>query len=159
MKTILVVTMCALAVAGTIGCGNKDKGGAAASGGACADAVGKGVDAMMAAGAKRMEASGGAPAEMKEAGNKMKQAMTTRCTEDKWSADVLDCYSKAASREDLKACREKLPPEQASKLQAEMMQVMAGMMGKGGPNGMGHPATLGGSAAPPAMGSDTGSAK
>jgi len=157
MKTILFLTVCALAV----GC---KKDGAAGSANACSDAIAKGVDTMMAAGAKRMAASGGMPADMKakmdDAAVKLKQVITNRCTEDKWSAEIVDCYAKATTREDIRSCRAKLPAEQSAKLQAEEMQVMSAMMGgmggmRGGPGGpggggpmggmAGHPGALGGS--------------
>src|SRR3954469_5697374 len=141
MKTILFCAALAL-----VGC---KKGSSASS---CADSITKGVDTMTAAGAKRME---GAPPEMKakmeEAVVKLKGVITNRCTEDKWSADVIDCYAKAEKREDLKACRSKLPQDQQAKLQAEEIQVMmssgvgsrghgAGGPGRGGGPGMtAHP--------------------
>lgn len=163
MKTILfVITMSAVAA---VGAGCSKKGGA----GDCAGAVSKGVDTMMAAGQKRMESMpGGMPADIKakmdEASGKLKTVIANRCTEDKWSAEIIDCYNKAATREDLKACRAKLPPEQASKLQSEEMQVMSQMMGGGGmPGGHEHgmggmhggmqPSMSGGSGAPAADGS------
>jgi hypothetical protein len=143
MKTILLCAALAL-----VGC---KKGSSASS---CADAINKGVDTMTAAGAKRME---GAPPEMKakmeEAVVKLKGVITNRCTEDKWSADVIDCYAKAEKREDLKTCRGKLPQDQQAKLQAEEIQVMmgAGMGGRGG-HGMGGMGS-GGMADHPPMGS------
>jgi hypothetical protein len=136
MKIILF----AVAVA-ALGCGGKK------SSDACGEAVGKGVDAMMAEGAKRMES---APAEIKtklgEAGVKLKEVITKRCTEDKWSAEVIDCYSKVTNRQDVAACRAKLPADQGAKLRNEEIQVMTqamgpmpgGMRGPGGP-GMGGP--------------------
>jgi hypothetical protein len=183
MKTILLLAALAL-----VGCGSKKSGSASA----CASAINKGVDTMMAAGAQRMAAMGGSmPAEMKAkmdgAAVKLKQVITNRCTEDKWSAEIVDCYGKATTRDDLKACRAKLPAEQSAKLQAEEMQVMSSMMGgmggmrmhpgggPGGPGmggpGMGGPGmggAMGGAGAPPPSGSattpppagsDTGSAK
>ena len=174
MKAILFCSALAL-----VGFGCK-KGSSASS---CADAINKGVDTMMAAGAKRME---GAPPEMKakmdEAAVKLKGVITNRCTEDKWSADVIDCYSKAAKREDLRNCRNKLPQDQQAKLQSEEMLVMMGagfggmrphgdMSGSGmatppaNPDGSGMAPPVGsnaaptgttnGSANPPAMGSAT----
>ena len=157
MKVILFLSMLAL------GCGSKKAGSASA----CSDAVTKGVDTMMAAGAKRMEAMGGMPPEMKQkmddAAVKLKQVITNRCTEDKWSTEIIDCYQKATTREDLKACRAKLPPEQSAKLQAEEMQVMSSMMG--GMGGMRPPHSMGSGmggpgmgATPPAGSGDTGPA-
>ena len=152
MKTILFCT--ALAV---LGCGGK-KGA-----GNCADAIGKGVDTMMAAGAKRMEnAPPDQKAKMDEAAIKLKGVITNRCTEDKWSAEVVDCYAAAQKREDLRSCRAKLPPDSAAKLQKEEMEVMVGA-GFGGmrPHGMGmggsgdHPDSLQGNVPAPAEGSAT----
>src|ERR1700710_2512169 len=118
MKAILFCSALAL-----VGFGCK-KGSSASS---CADAINKGVDTMMAAGAKRME---GAPpamkAKMDETAVKLKGVITNRCTEDKWSADVIDCYSKAQKRTDLRDCRNKLPEDQQQKLQAEEQGVMMG---------------------------------
>ncbi|HET9992756.1 MAG TPA: hypothetical protein VFQ65_29680 [Kofleriaceae bacterium] len=159
MKAILFCSALAL-----VAC---KKGSSASS---CADAINKGVDTMMAAGAKRME---GAPPEMKtkmeETAVKLKGVMTNRCTEDKWSADVIDCYSKAEKRADLRDCRAKLPQDQQAKLQSEETQVMMGA-GFGGmrPHGdmaTGSAATAptdGSGMAPPPAGSaapTTGSAK
>jgi hypothetical protein len=118
MKAILFCSALAL-----VGFGCK-KGSSASS---CADAINKGVDTMMAAGAKRME---GAPPDMKakmeETAVKLKGVMTNRCTEDKWPADVIDCYSKAQKRTDLRDCRNKLPEDQQQKLQSEEQAVMLG---------------------------------
>lgn len=145
MKTILFCTALAL-----LGCGSK-KGA-----GNCAEAIGKGVDTMMAAGAKRMEnAPPEQKAKMDEAAVKLKGVITNRCTEDKWSSEVVDCYATAQKREDLRNCRTKLPPESAAKLQKEEMEVMIGA-GFGGmrPHGMGsgageHPEALQGNVPPP----------
>ena len=157
MKTILFCTALAL-----LGCGSK-KGA-----GSCAESIGKGVDTMMAAGAKRMEnAPPDQKAKMDEVAVKLKGVITNRCTEDKWSAEVVDCYANAKKREDLRNCRSKLPPESATKLQTEEQAVMMSA-GFGGmrPHGMGmgmggsgeHPDTLQGNVPPPppAEGSATG---
>jgi hypothetical protein len=118
MKAILFCSALAL-----VGFGCK-KGSSASS---CADAINKGVDTMMAAGAKRME---GAPPDMKakmdETAVKLKGVITNRCTEDKWPAEVIDCYSKAQKRTDLRDCRNKLPEDQQQKLQSEEQAVMLG---------------------------------
>ncbi len=123
MKTLLLLSLC-LAL---VGCGSK--GGSAAE---CGAAVNKGVDTMMGLVKTRME-SMNVPAEqiakVGEGGAKLKEVITKRCTEDKWSKDVMDCYASATSQQDLKGCREKLPKEQADKLHNEEMQVMASMMG------------------------------
>ena len=145
MKAILFCSALALF---TVGC---KKGSSASS---CADAINKGVDTMMAAGAKRME---GAPPEMKakmdEMAVKLKGVITNRCTEDKWPADVIDCYSKAQKRTDLRDCRNKLPQDQQAKLQSEETSVMLGAGFGGGmrPHGdMGGSGMAGSGMAPPA---------
>ena len=90
---------------------------------------------------------------MDEVSGALKQAMTNRCTEDKWSADVIKCYDSASSMEEIRSCRQKLPADQQQKLQAEEMQVM--MKAMGGPGGMGgmpgHP-NMGGPGMPGAPG-------
>ena len=144
MKTILLCVVLALS-----GC---KKGGG--GGGDCANAIGPSIDRMTAAGAKRMEAANVAPemkAKMDEAASKLKVAIINRCTTDKWSNDVVDCYKKAEKREDLSACRAKLPDDQAKALHTDELGVMTslgvgrGMMGgHGGPGGPGGP--------PPSMG-------
>jgi len=158
MKTISFVLVMSMALAAG-GCGKKAGG----STGSCADAVGKGVDQMIAT---RKEKVAAAPAEMKaraeerakkmdEVAGKLKETITNRCVEDKWSADVIDCYSHAKAMDDLKVCRSKLPADQAAKLQGEEMQVMMSAMGgmrggMGGPPGMGGPGM--GNAPPGGMG-------
>ena len=57
---------------------------------------------------------------------KLQAVYTRRCTEDKWPADVLRCYAGAVGMSAMKLCRGKLPAEQGTKLQAEIMGVMAG---------------------------------
>jgi hypothetical protein len=151
MKTILFCTALAF-----LGC---KKGSSASS---CADAVTKGVDTMTAAGAKRMEsAPPDMKAKMEEAATKLKGVMTNRCTEDKWSADVISCYAAAAKREDLRNCRAKLPPEQATKLQKEEIDVMTSVgFGGGGRMGMGMGGHMGSGAGehPDTLQGNTGSA-
>ncbi len=115
----------------------------------CADSINKSVDKMIASRKERLAAQGSAlPPEMKarmderakkmdEVSGALKQAMTNRCTEDKWSADVLKCYDGAGSMEDIRKCRQMLPQDQQQKLQADEMNVM--MKSMGGPGGMGGP--------------------
>lgn len=105
----------------------------------CAEAIAKGI-AGFGSGA---EASG-----IKE---KLQAVYTKRCTEDKWPADVLRCYAGAVGMSAMKLCRGKLPAEQGTKLQAEIMGVMAGGAGQTPPAGHGGPVPVGGPpAAPPA---------
>src|SRR6185436_9641465 len=108
------------------------KGGAAGAGGAsaCANAAAKGVASL----------SGGPEAGgVKE---KLQAIYTTRCTEDKWPAEVIQCFETAVGMQGLKTCRGKLSPELAAKVQAEIMGAMAGAAGMmGGRAPMGHPGT------------------
>src|SRR5206468_6014575 len=60
----------------------------------CADAVSKGLDNMLAARGSAV------PPPIVEAMGKLKGVITNRCVEDKWSAEVLDCYGKAAGMAD-----------------------------------------------------------
>ena len=145
MKTTLVVLLAATLFAG---CKKSRTSN-------CADAIGKGVDKMIAMRKDRLAAQGSAmPPELKarmderakkmdEVASSLKQAMTNRCTEDKWSADVIKCYGSATAMEEIRKCREMLPQDQQDKLKAEEMQVMMKTMGgPGGPSvgGMpGHP--------------------
>jgi hypothetical protein len=150
MKTI------GLLVALTLFAGCK-KGGSAAS--QCSDAISKGVDKMIALRKEKMEKAGVPPelkAKIEERAKKMdevsgalKQAITNRCTEDKWPADVIKCYGDASSMEELRTCREKLPADQQAKLRNEEMQVM--MKSMGGAGGMPGAHSMGG----PGMGSAT----
>jgi hypothetical protein len=120
MKAFSLVALLAL------GCGGKKSGD-------CESAVDKAVDGMAAA---RKERLANAPPELAERAKqmeavtgKLKAAIVKRCVEDKWSAEVIDCYAKASSMPDMKACRNKLPTEQASNLQADEMNVMMSAMG------------------------------
>jgi hypothetical protein len=145
MKTIGLMLVLAL-----VGCGNKG------SAGACSDAIGKALDTMMAGNLKRMEGMGDQGSAMKaamgEMTTKLKGVLVNRCTEDKWSAEIIDCTAKASSRDELKACQAKLPPEQAAKLQTEIIEVMRSGMGG---MGMGRPHGMGSGMSPPPSGSDT----
>jgi hypothetical protein len=40
-----------------------------------------------------------------------KVAFVERCTEDKWTTDVQSCFGAVASRDDIIACRNKLPAD------------------------------------------------
>lgn len=123
-------SLCAALLA-VSGCSKKvdDAGGSApaVAVAACADAA-KGVDQMMARGG-----GGGGP--MAERGDRLKAIIVKHCGDDRWPADVIDCYAKASSMPDMKACRSKLPAEQSQRLQGEIMQAM---MGGGAGNGPPH---------------------
>jgi hypothetical protein len=113
----------------------------------CSDAVTKSVDKMIASRKQRLDEQGSnLPPELKarmeerskqmdEVSGGLKQAMTNRCTEDKWPADVLKCFDGADSMESIRKCHQMLPADQGQKLQAEILQVM--MKANGGRPGMG----------------------
>jgi hypothetical protein len=129
------------------GCSKKSSGSAD-----CASAVDKGVQAMMAGGLEHApeDQKAAMQAQMKEVGDKLKDILTRHCVEDKWPAEVVDCYNKAASQPEIRACRSKLPPDQAEKVGADVRQVMmaSGMRGmhggmRGGPGAPGAPDSSG----------------
>jgi hypothetical protein len=113
------------------GCGKKSS-----SGPSCADAIDKAVAAMP---------GGPGGDEMK---GKLRGIFTKHCTEDKWNADVIKCYANDAhDMQSMKACREKLTPEQQQAVMSDVRATMMGAMGGGGPMHGG-----------PAMGGSAGSA-
>lgn len=138
MKFIALALMAALA---TTGCSKKSETGTAAGGPSCADAVSKAVNAMPGPG-------GG------EVKPKLQQIMTTRCTEDKWPADVINCYATQVSdMASMKKCREMLPQDAQQKMMGEIRAVMMSAGGGGpmhGPGGPGGPMMGGAGGTPPA---------
>ncbi len=107
----------------------------------CAPAIGKAIDAMLTSrqGPPEMVE------QMKSIGDKLRGVLVSSCQADKWSAEVLGCFQTATDQPGIKKCREKLPPEQAQHVQAEIIKVMSGGMG-----GMRPPHAGEGSAAAPA---------
>jgi hypothetical protein len=141
-----LIWICAAGALALAACKKSEDGKGAAAGGAeaaCSAAIAKGLEGLGARG----EATG-----VKE---KLQGIYTKRCTEDKWSADVLACFESAAGMAAMKACRGKLPPEQSAKLQSDIMTVMAGAGAMMGGAPMGHP---GGPMGPGAMGGAMGGA-
>jgi hypothetical protein len=146
-KTCMLIAVLALA-----GCSKKSAGS-----GDSTSAVDKGVQTMMSGGLDRLpdDQKAAMQAGMKETGDKLKDILTKHCVDDKWSAEVLDCYAKATSQPDIRGCRNKLPADQAEKIGAEVREVMmsSGMRGMrgmhGGPGGPGHGGAMG---APPTGG-------
>lgn len=142
---IKILFAAALLVAG---CSKKSE--TATGGPSCADAVGKAVGAMPGG-------PGGG-----EVQAKLKTVMTARCTEDKWPAAALNCYSTTVTdMASMKKCREMLSQDQQDKLMTEIRSVMMGAAaaGGGGPmHGAGGPAPTGSDApaapAAPATGSN-----
>jgi hypothetical protein len=140
MKKIVLIALLAAA-----GCSKKGSGSGA--GGDCEAAMTKGTDGLLATVKSR------APAQqvdsLTEMVGKMKTTLTTRCNEDKWSAEAIDCFTKLNSQQEMRGCEQKLTEEQRNKLRGEMRQLMGSM--RMGPN---HPPALG-SGAPPAPGTVT----
>ncbi|CAN5854440.1 hypothetical protein BH11MYX3_BH11MYX3_10590 [soil metagenome] len=127
-------------VLGLVACSKSNSGGA--SGDPCEAAIGKAIDSMMAS----RKGSPEMMEQMKSIGDKLRGILVSSCQADKWSADVLGCFQTATDQPSIKKCREKLPPEQAQRVQAQIIQVMSGGMG-----GMRPPHADGSSAvAPPA---------
>jgi hypothetical protein len=117
------------------------KGGAAAAG-----AGGGGNTADCATAAAKAVASLGPGADASGMKEKLQAIYATRCTEDRWPAEVVKCYEEAAGMQGLTACRGKLPPELGTKLRGEIMSTMAAAAAAGGQAPAGH----GGAAPAPA---------
>lgn len=101
----------------------------------CADAARAGVDAMVQ-GAKERIASAQVPAEARDAMDertrqldalapRLRAVITHRCVDDDWRADAIACFAKVKSMDDMRACRDKLAPDQQAKLQAEELDLYA----------------------------------
>jgi hypothetical protein len=91
-----------------------------------------------------------------------KEALTERCKADKWTPEVVACFTKLTNVRDIQNCRNQLPADQQTRLDNELKEAIqsrmgAGMMGQRMPPMPGHPTTLtgsnGGSGAPGAAGS------
>ncbi len=99
------------------------------------------------------KAKEGGPPGLAEMASKLRGVFIKHCEADKWSPDVINCFASASDQPSIKACRQKLPPEQAQAVQKEIMEMMTG--GGGGmmpPHGGGMGGGMGGGApsAPPA---------
>ena len=141
MKTSTTFVMIALLAAA--GCSKK---GSSASSSDCEAAIAKGTDSLLAT-VKSRAASPQMQESMTEMVGKMKTTLTTRCTEDKWSAEVIECFTKLTSQAEMRTCEQKLTEDQRTKWRNDMRQIMGSMR-----MGPGHPPALG-SSAPPAAGS------
>ncbi len=135
-------------VLGLAACSKSSSGGA--SGEPCAPAIGKAIDAMLSSRPGPPEAQ----EQMKAIGQKLQGVLVSACQADKWSPEVLKCFEGATDQPGIKKCRGLLPPEQAQHLQTEIIKVMSGGMGPGGPHGGGG----GGMGGPPAGAPPAGSA-
>lgn len=134
MKLVLFV-----AVAVTISaCSKKEDKPAAVAGSAAAPIAGGGDCSKVTAAVDAMSGGGPMAGAAAEVPTKLKQIMQTRCTEDKWSQAVIDCYANdAKDMSGMKKCREGLSPELSQKLVNEIRGVMAGAAGGAMPAGHG----------------------
>ena len=106
-------------------CSKSKSGGA--EGDPCETSIGKAIDAMMAS----RKGSPEMMEQMKTISEQLRTIMVGACKLDHWPADVLQCFQGATDQPSIKKCREKLPPEQAQRLQQSIMQVMMGNRGSG----------------------------
>jgi hypothetical protein len=152
-KRIVALAVLALAA----GCGSKssDSAGGGGDTSSCAGAIDTGIASMTAARKKMLDeklgsAVGGAEraAKILERSTtvleKLKTALNARCTEDKWSPEIVSCMAKVTKREDVQACIAQMPKDQQDKTNAEVMKAMTSGMGNlrmhppgGMPHGMG----------------------
>jgi hypothetical protein len=105
---------------------------------ACADAANKGVDAMIRRANDRLTTAklpDDVRATMMERTSKLgelaprlKAVFANRCVDDKWPREVIDCYGKASSVDEMRSCRGKLPGDSATRLMKDEMDLMAGAM-------------------------------
>ena len=124
---------------------------------ACADAANKGVDAMVRRATDRLTQSPmpdnvratmlERTTKLGELAPKLKAVFTNRCVDDKWSRDVIDCYAKSSSVDEMRTCRGKLPQAAAQGLMRDEMDLMAGAMSPPsmaaiGPKGAADPAKV-----------------
>lgn len=128
----------ALLLASVLACGNKSTSATTK----CADAAQKGVDAMVARARERAQ-SAQLPADVRakidertkkleELAPRLRAVITNRCVDDKWPADVIDCYAKVTSIDESRACRAKLSAEQQAKVQKDELDLFSGAQGPPG---------------------------
>lgn len=145
MKTIMFAALLAAA-----GCSKK--------GSDCDVAIGKGIDSFAAT----IKASAPTPQIQENKLSmlgKLRGTLTQRCTQDKWSPEVVSCFATIVMMKDMQACQGKLSSEQRTRLLEEVREIMVNTMGTrvsrglGGPGGPGGPdgsaaAPVGSAAAP-----------
>jgi hypothetical protein len=130
MTPRLIVTCALLA-----GCG-KQRGTDAET---CATAAAKGVDALIVL-ARERAATAGLPDEIRRATEdrterfertapRLKAVITTRCVDDKWSAEVVRCHAAIGTPDDQRACRAQLTADQQARLQRDELDLMADTLG------------------------------
>jgi hypothetical protein len=139
MKTIMFVALVAAA-------------GCSKTGSDCDASIGKGIDSFAAT----IKASAPNPQiqenKLSTLG-KLRGTLTQRCTEDKWTPEVVSCFATVVTMKDMQACQGKLSGEQRTRLLEEVREIMMSTMGARmppGPAGAELPGGTGGSAAAPA---------
>lgn len=96
---------------------------------ACRDAGAHGVDVMVQAARTRLD-DPRIPADarsqitesietLERLAPRQKAVLTNRCIDDKWAANVVACFTRAVSLDDVRACRTQLSSAQASALQRD----------------------------------------
>jgi chorismate mutase len=103
---------------------------------ACADAGRNSVDVMLKAARARLDdprIPADARAQITERTEtldrlapRQKALVMNRCIDDAWPAPIVSCYMRAVSLDDVRACRAKLSPAQAEKLQHDELALVAG---------------------------------
>ncbi len=106
---------------------SKSSSSGGADGDPCEAAIGKAIDAMMSSRKGPPEMVD----QMKTISEQLRTIMIGACKLDHWPAEVLQCFQGATDQPSIKKCREKLPAEQAQRLQQSIMQVMMGNRGSG----------------------------
>lgn len=106
---------------------SKSSSSGGADGDPCEASIGKAIDAMMSS----RKGSPEMVEQMKTISEQLRTIMVGACKLDHWPAEVLQCFQAATDQPSIKKCREKLPPEQAQRLQQSIMQVMMGNRGSG----------------------------
>ena len=106
---------------------SKSSSSGGADGDPCESSINKAIDAMMAS----RKGSPEMIEQMKTISEQLRTIMVGACKLDHWPAEVLQCFQAATDQPSIKKCREKLPPEQAQRLQQSIMQVMMGNRGSG----------------------------
>jgi len=140
MKSIALVALLAAA-------------GCSKTGPDCGPPINKGMDKMAAA-LKANPAAAANPQRMEAmmgVVDKLRTAMTQRCTEDKWPAEALPCFAEVSGQREVRACEDKLTPDQRTKLTQQLQQIMLGMRNQPGMGGPMHadPAAASAGSAPP----------
>ncbi|HEY1555928.1 MAG TPA: hypothetical protein VGF94_13910 [Kofleriaceae bacterium] len=107
MKTLAMLVLVLAA------CGGKKDSAPASASSSCADAAHAAAASLTASPQLADKVSG------------LEAVLAKHCTDDKWSSDVIACYHDANGMMAIKACRQKLPKDQADKLLADEIGVMS----------------------------------